>query len=1770
MKLSPLIFKLTIVFSFLILTFSDLFGQCSLREIKLDERVNKSSLIVEGIVVGHRSLWDNLHHHIYTIHTVDVTRIFKGELLNPTIEILTNGGIVGYEMEKVSNLLELEDGQAGVFTLISTNKPVNTIGLLYEAYASTQGFINYDKSSKKANGVFDHYQNIENHLYTEVEKHTNISPKRIKEINWNKVGENGNFNHSSDLHLEQSDNLIMGDTLSAVSSEPILSTATISSFSPTTVQGGLKVQLTINGTGFGATQGSSYVQFPDANSGGSSWFTPLSTQYVSWSDTKIVVEVPSRAGTGQIRVTDGTNTVTGTGTLTVDYSLINLSYDISNGVSPSTSTYPFLAKLTNNNSNGGYTFQPYTTFASNINASTDFTNILSQWKCLTGVNWNVGATTTTNTTASDGINVVRFDIGSELSAGVLGVATSYFAGCSSSGTFAWYVKEVDVTVDDGTNFAYGSSTPTFSQYDFYSVILHEMGHTQQLAHVIDGTKVMHYALANGQQKRTPAATEVTGGTYSITNSALSGNCSTSPILPYSCNPPTVTLTASPTSISETGGSSTIKATLSGVYASDVTVNLSLSGTATVTSDYTLGTSITIPAGSLSSSITLSSVSDTKYEGNETVIADISSVTNGTELGTQQVTVTIVDDDTAPLVTLSTGAASIAETSGTTTVTATLTAASGLATTVTLGLTGTATVTTDYTLATTITIPAGNTSASITLSSVSDLLYEGNETVIIDITGVTNGTESGTQQKTVTITDDDTAPTVTLSTGAASIAETGGSTIVTATLSAASGLATTITLGLTGTATVTSDYTLAATITIPAGSTSASNTLASVSDAVYEGNETVIIDITGVTNGTESGTQQKTVTITDDDTAPTVTLTTGAASIAEAGGSTTVTATLSAASGLATTVTLGLTGTATVTTDYTLATTITIPAGNTSASITLASVSDLLYEGNETVIIDITGVTNGTESGTQQETVTITDDDAAPTVTLSTGTASIAETGGSATVTATLSAASGLATTVTLGLTGTATVASDYTLATTITIPAGSTSASNTLASVSDLLYEGNEMVIIDITGVTNGTESGTQQKTVTITDDDTAPTVTLTTGAASVAETGGSTTVTATLSAASGLATTVTLGLTGTATVTSDYTLATTITIPAGSTSASVTLASVSDVLYEGNETVIIDITGVSNGTESGTQQVMVSIIDDDSAPVVSLSAGGPVTIPETGGSTIVTATLSAVSGLTTTVSLALSGTTTLNADYTLATTITIPAGSTTGSITLASVSDVLFEGNENVMVDISSVTNGTENGTQQVTFTIADDDPAPFVTLSTGTTSIGESGGTTTATATLSAISGLPTTVTLTLTGTATGNVDYTMPTTITIPAGSASAFVPLASVNDALREGNETIIIDISNVTNGLESGTQQITVTIIDDDMPEIDLYQGANAIASSGTYDFGTVTLGNSSAVNFTIKNSGNYSLTIGSITLSGNNSSDFSIVQPANTVVPPGTNITFTVNFIPGCGSSKSALILISNDDSNENPYLINLIGTVTENVLPVPNLSSLPDLTAECSLTVTAPTATDNCSGTVTATTTDPTSYSNQGSYVITWLYTDAADNSTVQTQNVTISDVTVPTISCPTDMTVQSATDVIVNYSVPVGLDNCNGSSTLMTTGLASGSLFPVGKTTVTYKVTDIGNHAATCSFNVTVTGQSTGISNKVILTDEIYPNPTNGVLYVDLIKKTQSIEILDNYGAVIKLISDPQYSNQIDLSNLSDGLYFVRIITDSGFDLKKINLSK
>ncbi len=66
---------------------------------------------------------------------------------------------------------------------------------------------------------------------------------------------------------------------------------------------------------------------------------------------------------------------------------------------------------------------------------------------------------------------------------------------------------------------------------------------------------------------------------------------------------------------------------------------------------------------------------------------------------------------------------------------------------------------------------------------------------------------------------------------------------------------------------------------------------------------------------------------------------------------------------------------------------------------------------------------------------------------------------------------------------------------------------------------------------------------------------------------------------------------------------------------------------------------------------------------------------------------------------------------------------------------------------------------------------------------------------------------------------------------------------------------------------------------------------------------------------------------------------------------------------------------------------------------PVADVETLSDVTGECSATATAPTATDNCEGSITGTTTDPLTYTAQGTYTIHWTYDDGNGNTSTQTQ---------------------------------------------------------------------------------------------------------------------------------------------------------------------------
>lgn len=337
------------------------------------------------------------------------------------------------------------------------------------------------------------------------------------------------------------------------------------------------------------------------------------------------------------------------------------------------------------------------------------------------------------------------------------------------------------------------------------------------------------------------------------------------------------------------------------------------------------------------------------------------------------------------------------------------------------------------------------------------------------------------------------PSVTLSVDATAVAEGGGVATVTATLSAAHSQPVTIDLTTSGTATEGDDYTLSGTqIVVAVGQTSGTVTVTAVQDAVDEPDETVNVEISDVTNGSESGAQQVTVTINDDDEPlPNVSLTVDNASIPEAGGVATFTATLSAVSATPVTVDLAISGTASAEDFTASATQIVIPGGATSGSITVTATQDDGDEPDETVVVDIAAVTGALESGVQQATTTIADDDepVAPDVTLTVDNPSIPEAAGTATLTITLSEATTAPVTVDLAVSGTATAVSDYTIsATQVVFEVGTTTQDVTVVAVQDEVSDPNETVVVDIAAVAGGNELGDQQQTVTIADDDLPPT----------------------------------------------------------------------------------------------------------------------------------------------------------------------------------------------------------------------------------------------------------------------------------------------------------------------------------------------------------------------------------------------------------------------------------------------------------------------------------------------------------------------------------------------------------------------------------------------------------------------------------------------------------------------------------------------------------
>ena len=347
------------------------------------------------------------------------------------------------------------------------------------------------------------------------------------------------------------------------------------------------------------------------------------------------------------------------------------------------------------------------------------------------------------------------------------------------------------------------------------------------------------------------------------------------------DPIPVTLKLTPRSIGENGGVSTVTASQNRVSIAATTVTVSaMAVNPAVPGDFMLSANrtLTIPAGQTDSTgtVTVRAVDNTGDAPNKTVTVAVVADNIEGVVGPSAVTLTIVDDDAAPAVTLNLTPSSIGENGGVSTVTASLDRASSAATTVTVSAMAVApAVSDDFMLSTnkTLTIAAGRTDSAgtVTVRAVNNTVDAPNKEVRVQATADNSqGVAGNPPEARLRITDDDTAPELTLTLRPSAIMEDGGSSTVTVEITNGVTFAQDQQIALTfaGTAAKGTDYTVGLErLTLTAGQSSVDTTVTAVDDAIDDEAET--IRVTARHGGGVLGAVQ-TITITDDDAAPVIT------------------------------------------------------------------------------------------------------------------------------------------------------------------------------------------------------------------------------------------------------------------------------------------------------------------------------------------------------------------------------------------------------------------------------------------------------------------------------------------------------------------------------------------------------------------------------------------------------------------------------------------------------------------------------------------------------------------------------------------------------------------------------------------------------------------------------------------------------------------------------------------------------------------------------------
>ena len=879
---------------------------------------------------------------------------------------------------------------------------------------------------------------------------------------------------------------------------------------------------------------------------------------------------------------------------------------------------------------------------------------------------------------------------------------------------------------------------------------------------------------------------------------------------------------------------------------DLSINYEIGGTAESGKDYTIDNAgvvtVDVSKDRSQADITIRTINDDIYEGNETIILTLKNGTGytvGNTLNTY--TLTIVDDEDPPVPEFffDSGSGNVRENVLSVNVKVNINhppTEGGLNLYFVPGEGETATVNVDYSYDLDfrdipfIPVPPNVSSLNIPLRIIPDNLDEGNETIIIALLPETHlggvYTLGTPNTHTLTIIDNDgtvVTPEVTFASTSSSVAEDAGTHNVAVNLSPAApaGGFTLIYTTSGGTATNGSDYTsLSGTVDVTAGATSVNIPITITDDNDDETAETIILTLTsGGTGYTVGSANVHTLTITDNDgtvATPEITFASASNSVAEDAGTHNAAVNLSPAApsgGLTLNYTTG--GTAIGGSDYTsLSGTVDVTAGAASVNIPVVITDDNDDEGNEILVLTLTSGTGYTVGSSNTHTLTITDNDR-PEVTFALASASIGEDAGTYDITVDIDPAPQADLTLNYDLGGTAVAGEDYSIASsgTVAVTAGETSVNIPVVITDDNEDEGNETITLTLTGGTGYDVGNANIHTLTITDNDITPEAAFASASASVDEDAGAHNVIVNIVPAPQADLALSYDLGGTAVEGKDYSISSsgTVAVTAGTGSVNIPVMITDDNEDEENEIIVLTLTSGAGYEVGSVNTHTLTITDNDTTPEAAFYSAS-ASIAEDAGVHNVAVRVHPAPESDLILIYGVEGSAKEEADYSITNsgTISVAAGVDSVNIAILIADDSEDESDETVILTLTSGAGYSVGSMKVYTLMITDNDAT--VTLSASPNPVSE-GEEVTVMATLSEAASSKTSIPLVLTAGTAEEGDYGALSAIVINKDERSGTGMIVTSLDSDLD-DETFTITFGTLPAGIMAGTQaSVEVKITD---------------------------------------------------------------------------------------------------------------------------------------------------------------------------------------------------------------------------------------------------------------------------------------------------------------------------------------------------------------------